>query len=131
MKEIKKSNSQIRYLYDEREGVVIAFIKGCKYNLLDILCKNAEKKNLNHITSLLYLFGPSEIYLEDTYKGVACCSKEDKFDLETGMENARDRALNKLYKDWNKNLSNLIKTNNQLIAIYESVYRYPQSEIKP
>lgn len=125
MKEIKKSNSQIRYLYDEEEGIVIAFVEGCKYNLLDALHKNAEKKNLNHMTSFLYLFDPYEVNLRDTYKGIARSSKEDKFDLETGMKIARDRALNKLYKDWDKNLSNwTIEINNQLITIYENVRHY-------
>lgn len=93
---IKKPNSRITYYVNEEKGVVIAKLK--KWDMV-------TDTNLYLVNHKLPMIEPSltyDKYYDGYFVGKAICSKDDSFDLETGMRIARNRALRKYY--WEKHL---------------------------
>lgn len=75
------------------KGLVICRIGNCRndvYNILDKAFKN---------TPVLVDPWADKLRIEDTYTAMAKCSVEDEFDVEKGMEIARNRALKKYRAD--------------------------------
>lgn len=93
---IKKPNSRITYYVNEEKGVVIAKLK--KWDMV-------TDTNLYLLNNNLPMIEPRltyNKYYDGHFVGKATCSKDDNFDLETGMRIARNRALWKYY--WEKHL---------------------------
>lgn len=84
---IKKPNSRITYYVNKEKGVVIAKLK--KWDM--VIDTNLYLVNHNLPTvDVGYSYGK---YYDGYFTGKAICSKDDAFDLETGMRVARNRAL--------------------------------------
>lgn len=115
-------NHRIKYLYDEEatgvrngypyKGIVIAimgevnnFFKTCKHD-----CVLTIKESVFDCWDKKYL-------IKDSYKGIAYCSIDDKFDLKEGMKIARGKLLNKYYKDKIAVFNKAIKDNQKGLDI--------------
>lgn len=110
---MKNNKNRISYFYDEKatgvrngrpyKGIVFAIMgipneefDDCTFDMLDDL----------FIRDISTVYGTGanafehiEYWMDDTYQGVAYCSKEDKFDLKKGMKIARNRLLKAYCKD--------------------------------
>lgn len=78
------------------KGLVICRIKNCRndvYNILDKAFKNTP------VFIDDFWHGKDYLKIEDTYTAMAKCSVEDEFDVEKGVEIARNRALKKYRAD--------------------------------
>lgn len=78
------------------KGLVICRIENCRndvYNILDKAFKNIP------VFVDDFWHGNDPLKIEDTYTAMAKCSVEDEFDVEKGMEIARNRALKKYRAD--------------------------------
>lgn len=115
---IKKPNSRITYYVNEEKGVVVAKLK--KWDMVIDTSLYLLNHNLPTV-DVGYSYGK---YYDGYFTGKAVCSKDDIFDLETGMRIARNRALFWYYaaknnlmvqtiKVWDDKLSNLRKYTNQ------------------
>lgn len=93
---IKKPNSRITYYVNEEKGVVIAKLK--KWDMVT----DTNLYLLNHNLPMIEPRLTYDKYYDGYFVGKATCSKDDNFDLETGMRIARNRALRKYY--WEKHL---------------------------
>lgn len=95
-------NHRIAYMYDENaqgirngkpyKGIVVAMMANCTFDAIAKL--NSYDLNMANI------FDSTNVndYINSTYRGVAYCSTDDKFDLKMGMYLARERMLEKYYK---------------------------------
>lgn len=88
---IKKPNSRITYYVNEEKGVVIAKLK--KWDMVT----DTNMYLLNHKLPTIEPELTYDKYYDGHFVGKATCSKDDNFDLETGMRIARNRALHKYY----------------------------------
>lgn len=84
---IKKPNSRITYYVNEEKGVVVAKLK--KWDMVT----DTNLYLLNHNLPTIEPALAYDRYYDGYFTGKAICSKDDKFDLETGMRIARNRAL--------------------------------------
>lgn len=100
---IKKQNSRITYYVNEEKGVVIAKLK--KWDMVT----DTNLYLLNHNLPAIEPRLTYDKYYDGYFVGKATCSKDDSFDLETGMRIARNRALRKYY--WEKHLLMMEMTN--------------------
>lgn len=100
---IKKPNSRITYYVNEEKGVVIAKLK--KWDMVT----DTNLYLLNHKLPIIEPSPTYDKYYDGYFVGKAICSKDDSFDLETGMRIARNRALRKYY--WEKHLLMMEMTN--------------------
>lgn len=108
---------RIGYLYDENatgvycgypyKGIVIAIMgddgehwDDCVFDAVDEMVDremgviDGPHSHINH-----GMFGETQYYMKPTYKGIAYCAEDDKFNLKEGMRIARNKMLNKYYKD--------------------------------
>lgn len=95
-------NHRIAYMYDEDaqgvrndkpyKGIVVAMMTNCD---IDAIVK-LNSYDLNMVN----IFDATNINdcINSTYRGVAYCAADDKFDLKEGMRIARERMLEKYYK---------------------------------
>lgn len=88
---IKKPNSRITYYVNEEKGIVIAKLK--KWDMVT----DTNLYLLNHKLPMIDPALTYDKYYDGYFVGKATCSKDDSFDLETGMRIARNRALRKYY----------------------------------
>lgn len=88
---IKKPNSRITYYVNEEKGVVTAKLK--KWDMVT----DTNLYLLNHKLPTIEPELTYDKYYDGHFVGKATCSKNDNFDLETGMRIARNRALHKYY----------------------------------
>lgn len=109
---------RIAYYYDEAaqgvycgypyKGIVIAIMGKedanwweCTYDALDDMYDRGIGRVVDEYVSTLdsNYFSDTNYYMKDSYKGIAYCSVDDTFDLKEGMRVARNKMLNKYYKD--------------------------------
>ena len=88
------------------KGLVICRIQKCAFDVYSVL----DKAFKNTPVDFDYVYDgycgrPMSMTIEDTYTAMAKCSVEDEFDLEKGMEIARNRALKKYRADKARALS--------------------------
>ena len=82
------------------KGLVICRIENCAFDVYSVLDKAFKNTPVD--------FDYDEycsMTIEDTYTAMAKCSVEDEFDVEKGMEIARNRALKKYRADKARALS--------------------------
>lgn len=78
------------------KGLVICRIENCAFDVYSVLAKAFK----NTPVDFDYVYDEyCGMTIEDTYTAMAKCSVEDKFDVEKGMEIARNRALKKYRAD--------------------------------
>lgn len=109
---------RIAYYYDEAaqgvycgypyKGIVIAIMGqedenwwDCTLDALDDMFDRGIGRVVNGCVSTLdsNYCSDASYYMNKIYKGVAYCSVDDTFDLKEGMRIARNKMLNKYYKD--------------------------------
>lgn len=78
------------------KGLVICRIADCKDDVLRLLAKSFKNTPV-YIDP--WVDSADKLRIEDTYTAMAKCSVEDEFDVEKGMEIARNRALKKYRAD--------------------------------
>lgn len=109
------ANHRIKYLYDEEatgirnghpyKGIVIAIMG------------DDESFHTSHTQDVFGILDEYEVttdvyrdlFIKDSYKGIAYCSVDDEFDLKEGMRIARGKLLNRYYKDEIIALNKVIK----------------------
>lgn len=86
--------SKIEYVVNEEKRTVVAIMRDCALDGEVLIENDIGKSNL-----MLFWGKASGRYLiNNTYRGKAVCSVEDKWDVELGKRIARNRMLNKYYK---------------------------------
>lgn len=93
---------RIAYMYDENaqgvrngksyKGIVVAVMANCTFDAIAKL--NSYDLNMVNILDSTNV----DDCINSTYRGVAYCAADDKFDLKEGMRLARERMLEKYYK---------------------------------
>jgi hypothetical protein len=84
------------YYVDIQSGVVAAVMTNPYLFTKDYINEMHTKYCIAEINFSTEVF---HNFLDAVFRGKATCSKEDKFDLEFGIQLARDRCLEKYYKN--------------------------------
>ena len=103
-RELFKQNDEIRYIINEEKRTVVCLIKVQPTLTADIVDKYLEASNLNRTCGLDIDF------LGETFRGIAKCHPEDKWDEEVGCELARKRAEKRADRAINNELSAYVKS---------------------
>lgn len=85
----------MKYIINEDKKVVVAIIEETKYDVINYIKANyKEPVNFGNMYD--------KLLLNETYKGIARCHPDDKFDAEKGKMIARARAIYKHDLAFNK-----------------------------
>lgn len=85
---LKNKTGKIEYFVDEEKRTVVAKVSGVHRELFQILSKYGTDSKVSWDRIL-------NIY-PDTYRAIAKCAPEDKWDEETGKQIAKNRLITKL-----------------------------------
>lgn len=91
--------NKIEYFFDEEKRTVVAVMKNCEGDVYNIL----ESLGIDDIME--YRTRNVNLLLKSVYRGKAKCSPEDVWNKEEGMRIARNRLLEKYYRDYSSNLN--------------------------
>lgn len=86
-----QEKSKILYYIDEEKRTVVAVMKDCEYDAIDIL----EKMGIRRIKRDGY--NMNKFMINPIYRGKAKCAPDDIWDEEEGMRIARNRMLENYY----------------------------------
>lgn len=114
-------STKITYNIDKENRIITASMDECTFDVY----VNLTKMNLDFclLRNLFNLF-PNEIFMKYSYKGVAKCHPEDKWDEEMGKELARARLLKKYYKDYTDIIKQIIMKIDYLASGIKEKYYY-------
>lgn len=102
-RELFKQNDEIRYIIDEEKRTVVCLIKVQPTLTADIVDKYLEASNLHPTCGLDIDF------LGYTFRGIAKCHPEDKWNEEVGCKLARERAEKQANRAINNELSAYVR----------------------
>lgn len=88
----KESKSKIFYYIDEEKRTIVAIMRECEYDAIDVL----QKMGIRNIYHDGYRM--DKFMMNPIYRGKAKCSPEDEWDEEYGMKLARNRMLANYYR---------------------------------
>lgn len=110
-----QQKSKISYVINEEKRTVVAIMKGCRYDVIDIMRK-LGLDNIPHDKANM-----SKFMLNSIYRGKAKCSQDDEWDVQTGMKIARTRMLRNYYLSRTKAL---IEVENALARVISDIGSY-------
>lgn len=93
----------IKYIVDEKNGVVIAKFEDRYFNLAYYLDEHSSRQKMD------FAWADSEIIDLTRLAGKACCSKQDKFDKKLGKVIARKRLMRQLYRRFLRHATDAIE----------------------
>jgi hypothetical protein len=116
-----------RYFVNEEKKVVVCKLENCAGNLM---CDMCEKGYPHH----------PDLFISDTFVGIAKCSDEDTFDVELGKKiaykravaklfSAKERAINRFMKEQTKYFMQLTDTASKMANKYANVVARKEKEI--
>lgn len=89
---------QIKYSIDEMKRVVVAWMEGCEVDAIYAALKPFKYSPYVYsdmMEKLLSAAKKRDFYIPSTFRGIAKCSPDDKWDVEYGKDLARSKMHSK------------------------------------
>jgi hypothetical protein len=96
--------TRVKYIVDEKNGIVVAEIDGCRHDAIEEL----NRRFIPNITSgigVMWDFGNPKFLMKDKYRAVAKCHAEDTWDAEFGKRVACAKLTDVYHRSMNKRLN--------------------------
>lgn len=84
----------IKYYYNPKKRGTIALLSDCRYDFLN---------KINKMTANTGIILCGDKYLmKNEYKGIVYCNEQDVFDEQVGRDKAKEKCMNRYYKDFDR-----------------------------
>ena len=95
--------TRVKYIVDEKNGIVVAEIDHCRYDAIEEL----NSRFIPNVTSGIEVWskGNPKFLMKDKYRAVAKCHKEDTWDAEFGKRVACAKLTDVYHRSMNKRLN--------------------------
>lgn len=112
--------TRVKYIVDEKNGIVVAEINECRYDAIEEL-NNRFIPNVTSGIAVSWDFGNPKFLMKNKYRAVARCHEEDTWDEEFGKRVACAKLTDVYHRSMNKRL-NLFVTKFSRVIYDVAVY---------
>ena len=91
-----------RYFINEEKRTIVAVLDNCEGDLGERIRKVLKRHNTN------FRYYESKTEMPDVFRGKARCNPQDTWDEAIGKKLAKERALEKYEKCWNRQLNLIV-----------------------
>lgn len=96
--------TRVKYIVDEKNGIVVAEIDGCRYDAIHEL-NNRFIPNVTSGIDVDWDFGNRKFLMKDKYRAIARCHEDDTWNEEFGKRVACAKLTDVYHRSMNKRLN--------------------------
>lgn len=115
---MKRNGMTFNYYVNEDKRTIVCTITNCERSLIE----KVRKRMGSHFGDY-FRFRGDRSYIADKFVGKAKCNPLDTWDEQTGMDIARERALRKFNRAFNRELTDVIVRLEDLVPELDSLYK--------
>lgn len=108
------NKTRVKYIVDEKNGIVVAEIDGCRYDAIEEL----NRRFIPNVTSgidIVWNYGNHKFLMKDKYRAIAKCHKDDTWDAEFGKRIACAKLTDVYHRSMNKRLNLFVSKFSRII----------------